>query len=152
MRLRHAGSFALIALAFSGCGSSGDTQEIEAPSSQPPVMKQPPGMEFETKTDTIAMEKSRVDSLARPHPRDVEVRYMVQVGAFKDPHYASIVQSTARDRYHLPTINDYNTTLALYQIRLGFFETREAASAFRQRLLKEYPADYKDAWVVQLKR
>jgi cell division protein FtsN len=109
-------------------------------------------MEFETKTDTIAMEKSRLDSVSAHIRREIQVKYMVQIGAFKDPQYASAVQAEARGRYHLPVLNDFNTAHALYQIRIGFFETREAAFEFRQRMQREHPSDYKDAWVVQLKR
>jgi cell division protein FtsN len=109
-------------------------------------------MEFETKTDTVAMEKSQLDSARSHQSLDLQVRFMVQIGAFKDPQYASTVQTTARARYHIPALNDYNTALALYQIRIGFFETKADAYAFRQRMLREYPNDYKDAWVVQLKR
>lgn len=109
-------------------------------------------MEFETKTDTVAMEKSQLDSAGAHQSQVLQVRYMVQIGAFKDPHYASNVQSIARERYHMPALNDYNTALALYQIRIGFFESREDAYAFRKRMQQEHPIDYKDAWVVQLKR
>jgi cell division septation protein DedD len=122
--------------------------------SPPPTVVKPvpPKMEFETKTDTIALERSQLDSVELHHLRDVQVRYMVQIGAFKDPQYASSVQTIARERYHMPALNDYNTSLALYQIRIGFFETREDAYTFKQRMRQEYPNDYKDAWVVQLRR
>lgn len=135
-----------------GCSSSGETEDSETAPPTTPTTKPTPGMEFETTTDTVALEKSQLESIRAPHTRDPEVRYMVQIGAFKDPQYASVVQSAARDRYHIPAVNDYNTALALYQIRMGFFETREAAVAFKQRIQRDYPKDYKDAWVVQLKR
>jgi cell division septation protein DedD len=77
---------------------------------------------------------------------------MVQIGAFKVARNASRVQTTARSRYHLPVLNDYNTAHALYQIRIGFFETKDDAYKFRQQMQLEHPADYKDAWVVQLRR
>ena len=149
----YAGLSAVIAVLLTGCGSSTETQEAETPPSQAPIVKQTvPKIEFETKIDTVALEQSRLDSMRPPQMRGVEVRYMVQIGAFKDAHHASIVQSAARERYHVPALNDYNTASSLYQIRLGFFETREAAAAFRQRLQKDYPHDYRDAWVVQLNR
>jgi hypothetical protein len=77
---------------------------------------------------------------------------MVQIGAFKDPQLATGVQTRARERYHLPVLNDYNILVGLYQIRIGFFETRDAANDFKARMMKAFPEDYKDAWVVQLKR
>lgn len=77
---------------------------------------------------------------------------MVQIGAFKDPHNASKVQVSARNRYHMPVLNDYDIAHGYYQIRIGFFESEDAARALCERLQKEYPNDYKDSWVVQLKR
>ena len=77
---------------------------------------------------------------------------MVQIGAFKDPQKASRVQTVARERLHMPVLNDYHTALDLYQIRIGFFETYEAAQNFRIRMQKEFPTDYEDSWIVQLKR
>jgi cell division septation protein DedD len=75
---------------------------------------------------------------------------MVQIGAFKDAQNASRIQALARERYHQPVFNDYNTAISLYQIRLGFFETREAAREFRDRMAREFPEEYKDSWVAQL--
>ena len=77
---------------------------------------------------------------------------MVQIGAFKDPQKASRVQTVARERLHMPVLNDYHAALDLYQIRIGFFETYEAAQGFRLRMQKEFPTDYNDSWIVQLKR
>jgi cell division septation protein DedD len=136
-----------------GCGSSTESRETQTSSDPRAVNKQVPSkMVFETRTDTVALQKTQLDSIGAHRTRELQVRYMVQIGAFKDPQYASAVQTTARERYHKPALNDYNTTLALYQIRIGFFETKTDAYAFRQRMRREYPNDYKDAWVVQLKR
>ena len=143
----------LLLVVLMGCGSSIDTQETQSTPPPPsPPAKQTQGMEFETNTDTVAMEKAHLDSIASHGGRDVEIKYMVQIGAFKDPQLAAAVQTAARERYHLPVLNDFNTALGLYQIRIGFFETRENAYEFRQRMQREYPGNYKDAWVVHLKR
>jgi len=141
----------LLLVALMGCGSSTDTQETQATPPPRLVIKQP-GMEFETKTDTVAMEKTHLDSVATHEGRDIQIKYMVQIGAFRDPNLATAVQTAAREGYHLPVLNDFNPAYGLYQIRIGFFETREDAHEFRQRMQRDYPSDYKDAWVVQLKR
>jgi cell division septation protein DedD len=109
-------------------------------------------MEFETRTDTIATQKSQVNAPEEPTAREPQIRYMVQIGAFRNPELASRTQTVARQRYHLPVLNDYDTKHTLYQIRIGFFESRDEAQTFRERLLQEYPQEYKDSWVVQLKR
>jgi len=140
-------------LAFAGCGSSEETsQSVPPPSPQPTVQQPQTKPDFETRTDTVAALHKAPRAGASSARREVQIRYMVQIGAFKDPTNASDVQTAARQRYHMPVVNDYHTTLSLYQIRIGFFETRGAADAFRERMRKEFPADYKDAWVVQLKR
>jgi len=136
-----------------GCGSSEDAVQQTPPEPPPPVVrpvqKKP---EFETKTDTIATMLKRERQQSSAPRRDPQIRFMVQIGAFKDPKNASVIQTSARQRYRLPVLNDYHTKLGLYQIRIGFFETREAAQAFRLRMRQEFPDDYKDCWVVQLKR
>jgi cell division septation protein DedD len=130
---------------LSGCAGVEETQQ----ESQQPSEQQ---VGFEVKTDTVATRSSDRLQPAGQTERGEQVRYMVQIGAFKDPHSASRVQNTARERYRMPVLNDYHPVYALYQIRIGFFETREAATAFRNKLRSEYPADYADAWVVQLRR
>ena len=77
---------------------------------------------------------------------------MVQIGSFKEAKYASTVQAVARERYKLPVVNDYNTARRRYQIRVGFFETKQTANEFLLKLRTDYPQEYKDAWVVQLNK
>ncbi len=133
-----------------GCGTSEPTEESAAvPAPQPPP---PPKAAFETRTDTVSALHRSDRSHPPTSPREAQVRFMVQIGAFKDPQRASRIQTTARERYHLPVLNDYNSRYALYQIRIGFFESRDAAYTFRQRMRQDFPSDYNDAWVVQLKR
>ena len=52
----------------------------------------------------------------------------------------------------MPVLNDYHTTLGLYQIRIGFFESREAAQVFLEKMQHDFPNEYKDSWIVQLKQ
>jgi cell division septation protein DedD len=144
----------IAAAVLCGCGSSEVTVQQNPPQPQAPVVQETPKRpEFETRTDTVAAVRTATrQQLGNPLRRDPQIRFMVQIGAFKDPKNASVVQTDARQRYRLPVLNDYHTKLGLYQIRIGFFETRDAAQAFRLRMRQEFPADYKDCWVVQLKR
>lgn len=145
-----------IAALLTSCGSIEEMQQEEVlpPVVQPePVIKSPePPPSFETNTDTVVMTNTQpavpqADSLRQP-----EIRFMVQIGAFKDPTNASVIQGLARERYRMPVFSDYNSTIAMYQIRIGFFESRETAQAFRQKMSDDFPNDYRDAWVVQLAR
>ncbi len=146
---------ALPVLVMWGCGSTEETTEQIPPKPQPEVVVKPPAQEkpvFETRTDTVATVRKADRHAAGMNRREPQIRFMVQIGAFKDPQNASRVQITARQRYHLPVLNDYHTRLGLYQIRIGFFETREAAEGFRLEMMRDFPRDYGDTWVVQLKR
>ena len=153
-RIISAISFLLLA----GCGSAEKAQQEEHSPGIPPAVlpepappQQPP--RFETQTDTVTAtreseQEAAVDSgLANP-----DVRFMIQIGAFQDPQNASVAQNLARERYHLPVLNDYTARIGLYQIRIGFFETRDAAHEFLVGMQTGYPQDYRDSWVVQLKR
>ena len=141
---------------LAGCGSAEEAAVEKPPPPRQerptPAPAPPRRLEFETHTDTV----TAVHAAERRNPpapaREVQIRYMVQIGAFKDPHRAIEVQVLARSRYKMPVLNDFHGARGLYQIRLGFFVSRESAHEFRQRMMKEFPADYRDSWVVQLKR
>ncbi|MEW6509424.1 MAG: SPOR domain-containing protein [Bacteroidota bacterium] len=145
------------AAAMSGCGSTEEStaeQPLPAPPPPHPASTAEPRrtLEFETRTDTVTAVHGSERSTPPIGGRIIQIRYMVQIGAFKDPHHASAVQALARQRYRMPVLNDYHAGLGLYQIRLGFFESRESARKFREQMLQAYPGEYKDSWVVQLKR
>lgn len=143
----------LILVFVGGCSSSPESQGIPpTPPVAPVVQQTTPQMEFETRTDTIHTVRSNPGEVVQTENTEPLIRYMVQIGAFRDAHNASRVQMNARERYHVPVVNDYEVTRGLYQIRLGFFESVESAQAFCARLQREHPGEYKDSWVVQLKR
>jgi cell division septation protein DedD len=142
-----------VTAALSGCGTAEETAEEKPPAPQQrPAQVPVRRLEFETRTDTVTALHGTERKPEGVPGRAMQVRYMVQIGAFKDPHRASDVQSSARKRYKMPVLNDYHAARGLYQIRLGFFVSRESAHEFRQRMIKEFPSEYGDSWVVQLKR
>ncbi len=153
--MQHATMIVLTLLAASpllGCGAAEETQEPVTPPPRPAAKEETTRMEFESTTDTVDVTQAgRTDSANAPGGEQ-RIRFMVQIGAFKNPPLAAAVQTLARTRYHMPVLNDFVLKVGLYQIRIGFFETREAAMAFRARMQKDYPEDYRDAWVVQLRR
>lgn len=144
---------AIIGFWWSGCGT---TDQAQLPPPPPPasVAKEevPPHVEFRTRTDTVAVVHSTTPDSTAPSGGHQSVRYMVQIGAFKDPQLATAVQAVARQRYQLPVLNDYNPLVGLYQIRIGSFSSREAAIDFKNQMQQEFPTDYKDSWIVQLKQ
>ncbi len=139
-------------LALCGCGSSEEARQSTSPPSTHVTHQPEQKLGFETRVDTVKTFSEGDRAGTAETPRKGQIRFMIQIGAFKDARNASRIQGIARDRYHLPVLNDYHTRLGLYQIRIGFFETREQAMGFRQQMQTGFPTDYKDAWVVQLKR
>jgi cell division protein FtsN len=139
-------------VALFGCGSSEEVHEPSPAPSTPAVQPAQQKLGFETRVDTVKTVAEGEHVGTAETPRERQIRFMIQIGAFKDARNASRIQGLARDRYHMPVLNDYHTRLGLYQIRIGFFETREQALVFRQQMQSGYPTEYKDAWVVQLKR
>ncbi len=151
--MKREASLAAIAgvlLLAQGCGTTEEAEET--PPVKPGVGQEARQKEFETKTDTVNAQGSGRQHEAPQTADALPVRFTVQVGAFKDPHNASRIQTIARERYHMPVINDYQAKLGLYQIRIGFFDTQAAAEAFLRKMQQDYPKEYKDSWVVQLKQ
>jgi cell division protein FtsN len=135
-----------------GCGTS-DQAQLPPPPPVPEVKEEAPAhVEFRTRTDTVAVVHSTTPDSSAPAGGGVALRYMVQIGAFKDPQLATAVQAAARQRYQLPVLNDYNPLVGLYQIRIGSFSSREAATEFKNQMQREFPTEYKDSWIVQLKQ
>lgn len=151
-RIAYLLSAALSLLALFGCGASEEVRESSPAPSTPGGQPAQQKLGFETRVDTIKTVTKGEHTTAAETTRERQIKFMIQIGAFKDARSASRIQGIARNRYHLPVLNDYNTRLGLYQIRIGFFETREQAMLFRQQMRTGFPSDYRDAWVVQLLR
>ncbi len=137
---------------IAGCGSSSEAdKDWTASTDSIRVTSRTPA--FETRTDTVTAQTpaQRFDDTSGSQP-GAGIRYMVQIGAFKEAHHATAVQTLARQRYELPVVNDYNAQRRLYQVRIGFFETEAEAQAFKARLIREHRGDYWDAWAVQISK
>lgn len=142
-----------LALLAAGCGTTEQTQESppEAPAPPAALPAEPPPQELRSRVDTVSVQQTTLPPLDSAGVSDLPARYVVQIGAFKDPALADAAQALARQRYAMTVLNDYNPLVGLYQIRVGFFDTKEEAYVFRTRIQNEFPEEYKDAWVVQFK-
>lgn len=132
---------------IAGCGSSENVDRDW--SALPDTTAQTRKSSFETRTDTVLAadgKRSTEASEVNASP----VRFTVQIGSYSIAKNASAAQGVARQRYSLPVVNEYNAARRMYQIRIGFFETDAAAKEFRLQLVRDHPADYKGAWVVQI--
>jgi len=140
-----------LAVFLPGCGSSEEPAAGKAEAPSPPG-ESPENVQFHTRADTVtALQAAERGTVGAPGGTS-RIRFMIQIGAFKDPHRASTVQTEARKRYHMPVLNDFHAVAGLYQIRIGFFESRGEARIFQQQLKRDYPSEYSDTWIVQLKR
>jgi cell division protein FtsN len=133
-----------------GCGSSREPAGAGNPAPASPRNDSPDRVQFHTQADTVTSLHAAENGMVGAPGRTAQIRFMVQIGAFRDPHHASAVQAGARKRYHMPVLNDYLAGPGLYQIRIGFFESRENARSFQLQLRRDYPSEYGDSWIVQL--
>ena len=133
----------LILLLLTGCGSNG--QIPGTPSGE----QSGTDIRIETRTDTVSSAALPMEDLRNLPPALSEAsRFMVQVGAYHDPERANEMQGIARGRFVLPVINEFDAQHGVYKIRIGFFNSREEAEAFREKIRHDFPADYVDAWIV----
>jgi cell division septation protein DedD len=144
-------------LFIGGCAATDGTRhETPAPVTPPAVTpaatpaQQPE--EFVAKVDTVEAAGALEPVVADSTLAEGEVRFSIQIGAFREPANASTAQAHARERYPLPVLNEFQERAGLYQIRIGSFTTREEARIQLTRMRSEFPAEYKDSFIVQAKR
>ena len=140
-----------LGVSLPGCGSSEEPAAVEKPAPPAPRNESPERVQFHTHADTVTALNAGEHGTVGAPGRTAQIRFMVQIGAFRDPHHASAVQAGARKRYHMPVLNDFLAGPGLYQIRIGFFESRENARSFQQQMKRDHPSEYGDSWIVQLK-
>lgn len=148
--------FVLGVFFLAGCGTTVPDMDETAseeylPTSTPPATT-PESVEFITRTDTVTILSPNEPSASHSLLITGEERFAIQIGAFREPLNASRTQNLARERFHLPMLNEFDPRLGLYQIRLGSFTSRAEARAHLLRMQAEYPAAYSDSWIVQLTR
>ncbi len=136
-------------LAVGGCGTSteSDRRWLQVPADS---AARPPEPGFETRTDTVAAQQQKESAGLGTSQKVTGARYAVQIGSFRVQRNASRTLAQARQRFQQPVVNDYNSARRRYQIRVGFFLTREEAEVFRAKIINEFPQEYGDAWVVRI--
>jgi len=143
-KVRNGSVLCVIGFLVLSCGST-ETQTV--PAEQAPEQS-PIG--FQSTKDTVLTSRPPEETHEEPIRGERAIRYMVQIGAFVNPVNASRVQELARERFGIPVFNDYRSDLRLYQVRIGFFEERSDAVSFRTKLIRAFPEEYHDAWIVEL--
>ncbi len=134
------------ALIASGCGSQ--EQATQERMDNPPQAEPQPAMSIETRTDTVATIHPPAQEPPPGAAAAAVQRFKVQIGAFRDPQHASLVQNQARERFATAASNEYDTGSGTYRIRIGSFETRKEAEDFRKKMQQDFPGEYGDAWII----
>ena len=139
-----------VVLLFGGCGSSEEVERDLSAGQQLDSVAHVQTTRFETRVDTVSAERAGQHTDTATLFLSAPNRFMVQIGSFRKSENAGEIQGRARQRYQVPVVNEYNTPRRLFQVRIGFFETEEAARQFVAKLRGDFPLEYKDAWVVQI--
>jgi hypothetical protein len=106
---------------------------------------------FAARQDTVKIQVfEEGEEIASPDATEHETFFTVQIGAFKQPMNAERAHRTAQQRFHLETSTEYDALEEIYKITVGKFLNYEQARAFCDRIMRDFPRDYNDAWVVEL--
>lgn len=141
--------------------SATQTQNTLQPSSTKPVVQKPTSSKkpqgFIAKEDTIEAQlvrKTRQGEQSRNHFKAAEKKkyYSVQIGAFRIIANAERCQRLAKKRYNKPVYQFYDRGIKMYRVTVGNFSMRKTAFTFLHAVKKDFPRDYSDAWVAELRR
>jgi len=79
--------------------------------------------------------------------------YTVQVGTYTKAANALRNEKRAKERFKDQAVFDrYDAGDKLYRVSVGKFQTGKDASSFKQSMLKRYPLDYKECWIIYIAR
>ncbi len=79
-------------------------------------------------------------------------KFTVQLGAYQSEEGAAGVAALSRSRFTKEVYTVFNSLDGLYKVMLGMFDSKDAARNFRDTIVRQYPDDYRDAWVSELTR
>ncbi len=131
------GPIALLALgavlSLAGCAASADKAAGQGPGGPAPS-------------------EARVGSGGRVQPEFPPGKFTVQLGAYQSEEGAAGVAALSRSRFTKEVYTVFNSVDGLYKVMLGVFDSKDAARNFRDTIVRQYPDDYRDAWVAELSR
>ena len=155
----------LSVLFFSGCSTSEESTSKEGEKIIPPqdtvhtAVK--PEMKKEEKTDTVNIVDAQKTQkppyqqteISKPPEQEVPAgNYAVQVGAFKSKESAERFAELPKERFPGRIIIVPDEDNQMFKVLIGYFRAKEEARAFRDEINQKYPAEYKDAWVTEIKK
>ena len=78
--------------------------------------------------------------------------YSIQIGAFKSQANIDLNQKMLNKRFKQPVITFFDGGIKMMRICIGNFPTKQVGFDFLHGMQKNYPNDYKNAWVAELKK
>ena len=146
-----------IALVVAGCAGSYDQAEkSSAPPTPAPPSKEAVSTPPRPDTVSVSVQKAQkppyetTDPVKTALPADAPTKYFVQIGAYKQQENADVVASRAKSRFAREIYTIHDAGADLFKVMQGDFPTKDDARSFRDRMVQQYPGDYKDAWVSEL--
>ncbi len=124
-------TMALTMLVLAGCSGSGGSTDGSNPSNSTGA---PPSGSLDAQTT----------------PDFPPGKFTVQLGAFQSSEGAENIASVTKSRFSKEVYTVVNDADGLYKVMLGVFDTKDLARAFRDTIVRQYPDDYRDAWVSEL--
>ena len=120
---------------------------------------------FVTQSDTIEVQvvSQKPDSAkVQPAPvivpaesqipiQDKKMCFALQIGAFQQEVNASRIAEIFKKRSDKHINQFYDASVKLYRVLVGSFSTKEEANAFQAQLKKEFPKEYPESWVAEVK-
>ncbi len=79
-------------------------------------------------------------------------KFTVQLGAYQAEESAGSIAALTRSRFTKEVYTVFNSVDGLFKVMLGVFDSKDAARNFRDTIVRQYPDDYRDAWVSELSR
>ncbi|MCX6138855.1 MAG: SPOR domain-containing protein [Ignavibacteriales bacterium] len=141
---------------------SATTVEPAARPILPPVERKEQG--FVTHSDTIDVQvvSQKPDSVRQQAPVPVSVEskngvaekkryFALQIGAFQQETNAIRAAEIFKKRSEKVIDQFYDSSVKLYRVLVGNFNSKEEAAAFQLQLRKEYPKEYSESWVAEVK-
>lgn len=129
MRSLHYVALGLSTFILAGCGSTKETAELKVPSGVITEELSPPPTENSEKV--------------------VVENFSIQIGAFEKEENALQFAFNAKNLLKEDIYNIYDRANLIYRVMIGRFNSKDAATEFRDQFVKKFP-DYNKAWVIDV--
>jgi cell division protein FtsN len=133
-----------------------DTAETSAPETSQQPVSVSSNRRFNVQADTLTVQSKKKEKLNTP-PLTVknsapQTYYSVQIGAYRLKSNTDRNYMLSLKRFQLPVIRFYEKGIKMERVCVGHFSSLKMAQAFLKKIQKQYPADYAEAWVAELKQ